>query len=148
MLSNLVDDWGTVLDLYAGTGALGIEALSRGADHADFVERNREACAAIRQNLKKTGFESQGTVYQMPVRQAFEKLNGPYAIVLLDAPYADLDAESVLQALQTSPLVATDTFIVFEHARDRPPSVDHAHLEAVKSRQHGSTGIVIYRPRG
>ena len=82
---------GDVYDLYAGTGALGIEALSRGAEHATFVESDRRAAAAIRSNLSSTGLEADATVRQRHVL-AFLRAEAPVrsepAVAFLDPPYA------------------------------------------------------------
>src|SRR6266567_5373400 len=75
-----------VLDLYAGSGSLGIEALSRGAHHADFVERSAPACAVIRANLERTGFQDRGRVMRAPVSRAFGRLDGPYNLIFVDPP--------------------------------------------------------------
>ncbi|MFQ5472075.1 MAG: RsmD family RNA methyltransferase, partial [Dehalococcoidia bacterium] len=89
-------DFSRVLDLYAGSGALGIEALSRGGGSCDFVERQSAACRLIAENLRLTGFESQADVLCMPVEKALGKLNGPYTVVLADPPYADDAAPAVM----------------------------------------------------
>lgn len=93
-----------VLDLFAGTGALGIEALSRGAEHAVFVDRSGRATAAVRENLARTRLGERATVRQVDA-QAFlgqaERPEGPFDLVLLDPPY-DLegpDLERILDAL-------------------------------------------------
>ena len=70
MLESVATDWSRVLDLYAGTGALGIEALSRGAEWADFVEKNPRLCALIKENLERTGFTPQGNVYCVSAAKA------------------------------------------------------------------------------
>src|SRR3972149_32442 len=88
-LDSLEADMARVLDLYAGTGALGIEALSRGAAWCDFVECDRSACELIRENLRLTGFEDRARVYRLTAERALEDLEGPYTLVLADPPYDD-----------------------------------------------------------
>src|SRR5947209_3398720 len=83
-LASMGADMLRVLDLYAGSGALGVEALSRGADWCDFVERDASACAVIRENLRLTGFESQARVHYLPAERAMERLDGPYTLVMAD----------------------------------------------------------------
>src|SRR5688572_24535053 len=86
-------DYTRVLDLYAGTGALGIEALSRGADWCDFVERDRVMAEVIRENLRLTGFDDRAKVYPVAAGRVQEGLvEGPYTLVLADPPYADAGA--------------------------------------------------------
>ena len=77
-------DYTRVLDLYAGTGALGIEALSRGAGSCDFVEKDRQMADVIRENLRLTGFDGQAKVYPIAVERAIEGLEGAYTLVLAD----------------------------------------------------------------
>jgi 16S rRNA (guanine(966)-N(2))-methyltransferase RsmD len=92
----------TFLDAYAGTGAVGMEALSRGAAHAVFLERNRKALEAIRQNLASLGIEARATVVAGPVLVTLPKYSAD--IVFLDPPY-DLDREyaAVLEVLGENP---------------------------------------------
>ena len=72
-LASLQADMSRVLDLYAGSGALGIEAISRGADWCDFVEQDRATCETIRQNLRATGFEHEARVYALSAVRALEE---------------------------------------------------------------------------
>ena len=76
-----------VLDLYSGTGAIGIEALSRGAQHCDFVEADARACDVIRENLRATGYAARASVHCAPVARALGRLAGPYTLVVADPPY-------------------------------------------------------------
>src|SRR3972149_4981592 len=87
MLEALGGEWERVLDLYSGSGALGIEALSRGAEWADFVEREPRSCSVIKDNLEKTGFKEYSHVYRSSVKRALEFLEGNYSLVLMDPPY-------------------------------------------------------------
>ena len=79
----------TVLDLYAGSGAVGIEALSRGASSALFVDRDRVACQTVRRNLQSIGFEDRGKVIQTTVSKALSPARAQYDLIILDPPYAD-----------------------------------------------------------
>jgi len=83
ILENITSDWARVLDLFAGSGALGIEALSRGADWVDFVDRERRCCDIIRQNLEKTKLGAQAHVYCCNVAKALSFLDKEYSIVCL-----------------------------------------------------------------
>src|SRR4030042_5115580 len=86
ILVNMRNDWSQVLDLFAGSGALGIEALSRGAGWADFVESERKCCDIIKENLAATGFFSQTRVYCCSVNKALSFLDKEYDIILMDPP--------------------------------------------------------------
>src|SRR4030042_6735847 len=92
ILDSVATNWSRVLDLYAGTGALGIEALSRGAGWADFVEREVRCCNVIKENLEQTKLSESAHVYCCTVRKALSFLKEFYGIVLLDPPYNDTAA--------------------------------------------------------
>jgi 16S rRNA (guanine966-N2)-methyltransferase len=124
-----------VLDLFAGSGALGIEALSRGAAHATFVERDRNTRTIVETNLRSTGLADRATVVG---RDATSFLSGaaaspPFDLALLDPPYAFDEWDSVLSALTARTiLVETDRVL------DLP-----ATWEVVRSKWYGSTLVVI-----
>jgi 16S rRNA (guanine966-N2)-methyltransferase len=134
-----------VLDLYAGSGALGIEALSRGADWCDFVEKDPRACASIRDNLARTGFAAQGAVHCAPVERLPGGLEGPYTLVLADPPYA-AEAAPALQRLAGSALVeAGRTVLVLEHSSREDGPASLGELSEVKTLRHGDTAVSVYR---
>ncbi|MCR4806467.1 MAG: 16S rRNA (guanine(966)-N(2))-methyltransferase RsmD [Lachnospiraceae bacterium] len=104
------------LDLYAGSGAIGIEALSRGAAKAVFVEKGREAVACIKENLKTTRFEDKGTVINSDVISALTRLEGreKFDLVFMDPPYNNDYEKDVLTYLAGSSLLDEDALIVVE----------------------------------
>lgn len=136
--------WPRVLDLYAGSGALGIEALSRGAERVDFVEADARARGAIAENLRKTGLGSRAKVHPVRVETAISTFTQPYDLILLDPPYDEPALEAVLDGLCASPLVGDSSFVVLEHSRRRQPPARCGRLALLKTRFHGSTGISIY----
>jgi len=145
-LASLGADMSRVLDIYAGSGALGIEALSRGATWCDFVERDLTACVVIRENLRLTGFEEQAEVHCLAAERAAGHLRESYTLVLADPPYADREAVSVLNALCSSELVKPGvTVLVLEHAARAEPAASIGRLELVNSRRHGDSAASIYR---
>lgn len=133
-----------VLDLYAGTGALAIEALSRGAGHADLVERAPAACAVIRENLTKTRLTDRARVLQTDVERALGRLQGPYDLVFLDPPYTDPRADAMIGQLGNRGLVANGSVVVYEHSKRREPPPGCGPLAAGVTRCHGDTCITIY----
>ncbi len=133
-----------VLDLYAGTGALGIEALSRGADHADFVESSAPVRAVITENLRRTGFTAQATIHAMRAELAVTALRGPYDLILLDPPYGDEGTTQVLERLGSSRILADQAIVVLEHARKRQIPQQVGTLQLARSRHHGSTAISLF----
>ncbi|HEY8767418.1 MAG TPA: RsmD family RNA methyltransferase [Dehalococcoidia bacterium] len=141
-------DLSRVLDLYAGTGALGIEALSRGAAWCDFVERDRGMAEVIRKNLRLTGFELRSKVYPVPAERVLKQLNERYTLILADPPYADVAAVGVLEALAASPLTAEDTIVVLEHSVRDEPAASLGPLCLIRVLRHGDSAISIYCPPG
>jgi 16S rRNA (guanine(966)-N(2))-methyltransferase RsmD len=107
-----------VLDAFAGTGAVGLEALSRGAERATFVERDRHAAAVIRQNIAACGAEAMSHVVQDDVLRAFPALDdGPFDIVFLDPPYDAGRLDEVVTA--ASRVTAPGGLLILEHSRRR-----------------------------
>ena len=136
----------SVLDLYAGTGALGIEALSRGAAHVDFVEQGSRECATLQDNLEALGYASQARVHTMPVERALSVLSGPYDLVLMDPPYAQDILAPLLERLGS--LVAEEGTVVAEHDRRQSLPPTAGGLERVTERAYGDTVLSIYRRLG
>lgn len=145
MLESVARGWSRVLDLYAGTGALGIESLSRGAQWADFVEQNPRSCAIIAQNLERTGFKGQAHVYCLPVKKALTFLPSNYDIVFIDPPYATPAYEGVIEQVASSPVVGPAITLVVLHPARLSLSSTYGQLRAIKERRHGDTSISIYQ---
>lgn len=133
-----------VLDLYAGTGNIGIEALSRGATSADFVDQGREQCTVIRANLASTGFAAVSQVHQVPVLSYIRSHSDPYDFVILDPPYADPAIVDTLEALASSALVQSGTIVVLGHwpRLELPDTIGR--LECLRHRCHGDSCFSIY----
>ena len=133
----------SVIDLFAGSGALGIEALSRGAARATFVDRDEESVAAIRQNLAALGYAERATVARADVprwlRANAERLASA-RIVFLDPPYNDPSLPATLRLLDE--LVAEGTTVVAEHG-SREPLPELAHLHVTRARRYGGTSVTI-----
>ena len=137
--------WPRVLDLFAGSGGLGIEALSRGAQAADFVESDREAARIIQSNLRATDVDERARVHQTPVDVALRRVRGPVDLVFLDPPYADTQVlEDTLKSLGSSSLLAPTSVVVLEQsaAASAPESVGD--LKLSNTRRHGRTRISLY----
>jgi 16S rRNA (guanine(966)-N(2))-methyltransferase RsmD len=109
-------DAARVLDLYAGTGAVGIEALSRGADWADFVDAQAAACTVIRENLAHTKLASRAEVHNSPVNAFLRRRGKPYDLIFVDPPYADPDILPTLERIASSSLVVPGSVIVLGHS--------------------------------
>lgn len=136
----------SVLDLYAGTGALGIEALSRGASRAVFVENARPALDALRRNLDSLGLYASTVVVSTPVLRVARSLapRGPFDLVLVDPPYANLaEAVETLELLADQQLFSDEARVVLEHAsRDAAPDLKGLHFQ--KTRRYGDTSMSFY----
>ena len=134
-----------VLDLYAGSGSLGIEALSRGAEHADFVEQNPVLCRTIRDNLKKTTLDSKGEVRKLSVRKATSTLKGPYDLILLDPPYNRPDLDETMEKLGDSNLLASEGLVVLEHSKQQISQQSYGVLQKDSERRYGDTLLTFYK---
>ena len=145
MLETVATDWSRVLDLYAGTGALGIEALSRGAEWADFVEKNPRLCALIKENLERTGFAAQGTVYCVSAAKALSILDGVYGILFMDPPYADSSLTTTAEKLASSRLVGEGSTLVIEHSRRVPLKETYGDFHQIKNLHHGDSCVSVYQ---
>ena len=139
---------GRVLDLYAGTGSLGIECLSRGASWADFVEQNAHVCRIIRENLAHTKFLDRARVVQMPAARylAAARPEEKYAIILMDPPYADPAIETTIGAVGASGLLAQDGLLVVGHSPRVTLADTYGPLRRLKFRRLGDSCFSIYEP--
>jgi 16S rRNA (guanine(966)-N(2))-methyltransferase RsmD len=141
-----------VLDLFAGSGAGGIEALSRGATRATFVERDATAVATISDNLMRTRLAERGHVTRADVAAYLRDraaADGPLDLVVVDPPYADAGAmEATLTRLGSdSPrLVAPGAWVVAKHFWRTPPPEVAGLLASVRTRRFGETALTFYRP--
>ena len=143
-----VNNCAQILDLFAGSGALGIEALSRGAAWVDFVEHKRQCCDIISENLEKTKLAAQAHIYCCSVAKAISFLNKEYDIILMDPPYSDLSIGNLVTQLGNSKLVGKDTIVVVTHSSRLPLDLTSSVLNLVKERRHGDSCIAIYKKEG
>lgn len=145
MLESTASDWSKVLDLYAGTGALGIEALSRGAEWVDFVEKNPRYCSLILENLDRTGFARQAKVHRASTERAIKVLDGVYGILLMDPPYDYPSTGNVAETLANSNLVGKESTIVIEHSRRTPLKESYGSFVLMNELNHGDTMVSVYQ---
>jgi 16S rRNA (guanine966-N2)-methyltransferase len=131
-----------VLDLYAGSGAIGIEALSRGATHATFVERSRDAVKAIRDNLRRTHLEDVAEVHHSEVVRFLSGADagGPYALAVLDPPYQEHAILAPLEGL--APLLAPGATVVVKHFWRTAVPVPEG-LRTWRERRFGETALTF-----
>ena len=137
----------SVLDLYAGSGALGIEALSRGAADAVFVERAAGALESLRRNLAELGLRDRSRVLRSDVRTAIRRLGrrgGCYQLILIDPPYASGEAEKAMVEVVAAGILAAGGTLVVECSRRRLPG-EVSGLERVDERSYGDTVMLRFR---
>ncbi len=138
------------LDLFAGTGAVGLEALSRGARRAVLVERSAGTFRVLRENAARTGLEDRCRLLRMPAAQALSLLaeeGWRFGVAFFDPPYADPRWPGLLVDLAQSPCWEEAGLLVVEAASGRPPEVPPA-FEAGRSYRYGDTALHLFRRMG
>mgnify|MGYP001170680212 FL=1 len=136
---------GRVLDLFAGSGSLGIEALSHGAGWADFVEWDRRQSAVIVSNLETTGLASQGHVHRLDVMQAIQTLSGAYDLVLLDPPYKMGGLDSLLEKIASQAgLVVDGGVVIAGHSKREDLKETYGPLRLTSHRQYGDNVVDFF----
>jgi 16S rRNA (guanine966-N2)-methyltransferase len=137
-----------VLDVFAGSGALGIEALSRGAASAVFIDRDRESAALIGKNLEICGFADRARVLERDALSALailERSEAPFRLVFIDPPYGHGLKEKVLGYLAGSPLIDEHTVVVAETSSREPLQDAYGPLSLFDRRVYGDTAISFFR---
>ena len=136
-----------MLDIFAGTGSLGIEALSRGASQAVFLDKSTECCGIIKENLAHTKLTNKAEVYSMDFAAGIERLyrdNRKFDLIILDPPYNKNLIQETLNLLTKNDIIKDDGIIVAEHsvADNLPDRIGR--LETIDSRKYGDTMITIF----
>jgi 16S rRNA (guanine(966)-N(2))-methyltransferase RsmD len=137
-----------VLDLFAGAGGVGLEALSRGAAHATFVERDARAVAALRENVATLGVGALVRVRRGDVLRELTALYGAgerFDLVFLDPPYEAGLVDTTLQALGGGGLLLAEAWVIAQHFTKRPPAETIGTLAAFRARRFGETTLTFYR---
>jgi 16S rRNA (guanine(966)-N(2))-methyltransferase RsmD len=136
------------LDLYAGSGAVGIEAASRGAVAVVFVEQGAAALAVLRKNLDGLGLKGAGIrVEKLSVGRYLRKAAGVFGVIFLDPPYEDAEAYAGTLGLlggECAGLVAEGGWVVAEHRRKRPLEERYGRLRRVRVKEQGDAGLSFY----
>jgi 16S rRNA (guanine966-N2)-methyltransferase len=147
---NILGQWldgERVLDLYAGAGSLGLEALSRGALHATFVERDPDVMLTLAENVKALGFALASTTLLKPMERAVRTLGSQahsFSLVLADPPYAALAGESILRELDAAGVMPPGARLVLEHDRRETVPLKVGQLEQTDERRFGDTLVSFY----
>ena len=133
-----------VLDLFAGSGQLAIEALSRGAEYAVLVDQSADAVKIIKDNLKKVKFDQQSSVFQMDYMRYLSTTREKFDIIFLDPPYAEKFLENALNKISEIDILAEGGIIVCERPRDKALSAEIGALICSKDYNYGKTAINLY----
>lgn len=144
-------DGGLALDLFGGSGGLGIEALSRGIDKAIFVDRDGKAIKVIHQNLESCKLEAQAEVYRNDAERAVKALMKralSFDLVLLDPPYKDQKIISLISIMDQHDLLKEDGIVMAEHGVDIDLPETIGRLVKVRAENYGITAISIYKYEG
>ena len=134
-----------VLDLFGGTGQLGIEAISRGAASAVFVDARREACQLIRTNLERTHFENQGRVVQSDYLEYLNRTKETYGIILLDPPYAEIYLENALKRITEIDILQSGGIIVAERPLGKELPWEFDGFTRSRDYKYGKILLTVYR---
>lgn len=140
----------SILDLFAGTGNLGIEALSRGAARATFVDVNSQSADCIRKNLQVTGFGNRAELLQMDVLKSVDRLaseNRLFHLIFIDPPYRDVELmHDLLRLLACRPILHPDGLIIFETGKNTVLHLPEG-LETIEKRIYGDTSLLLIEQR-
>ena len=134
-----------VLDLFGGTGQLGIEALSRGAKSAAFVDAGEDACRLIRENLKRTKLEQDARVIRSDYMDYLLRCRESYEIIILDPPYAEAFLENALKCITEIDILQSGGIIVTERPLGKELPWDFEGYTRSKDYKYGNVLLTIYR---
>lgn len=139
-------DGANVLDLFAGTGNLGLEALSRGAAHALFIDHNLPSLAVIKDNIHNAKLNDKTEVWRGDSIKAIEKLNQlgrTFRLIFIDPPYNQGLVHAVLLRLDTTNVVEAGGLIVVEHSKHEPITTQWQHLKLIRTERYGETVVTF-----
>jgi 16S rRNA (guanine(966)-N(2))-methyltransferase RsmD len=153
MLWHLNAVQGRALDLYAGSGAVGIEALSRGSRFVDFVEMNPVSARTIQHNLDQLGLTAEGRVHKRKVEDVLANPkvlghHGAYDLITVTPPYPATKYDEMVAQIAGSPLVGEGTVVVVEHPRESQLEDEIGPLVRLRERKYGRTILSIYHVPG
>lgn len=134
-----------VLDLYAGTGNLGLEALSRGASYVQFVELNKKSISILKQNINKLGVSNEVTVISKDVCKFLREDNSPFDIILIDPPFTKKLADVTMRTLAHSTVIQSGTLVVIESSAHEPISDGYESVKLLDRKHFGDKNLSIFR---
>lgn len=134
-----------VLDLFAGTGQMGIEALSRGAKDAVFIDERKDACRLVQENLKRTGFTDQAKVIQSGYLSYLKHTREQFDLIILDPPYLENYLENALKTISEIDILSDRGIIICERPAEKAFDVEFSGLTRGKDYRYGKTWITLFR---
>jgi len=134
-----------VLDIYAGTGALGIEALKRGATNAVFIEQNRRRCDDIKKALEKHKLAMQSSVQTGNALNVVGRLQGEFDLIFADPPYDLVEFEALFHKVSEAHLIAPNAIVFAEHSKMTKLSDALPGLKLSTHRLYGDTAVSVYK---
>ena len=137
----------SVLDLFGGTGQLGIEALSRGASGTVFVDHGEDACRIIRENLRRTGFTPKASVVRADYMDYLNRCSEQFGIILLDPPYAEVFLENALKRITEIDILQSGGIIIAERPFGKELTWDSEKLLRSKDYKYGKTLLTVFRKK-
>jgi 16S rRNA (guanine(966)-N(2))-methyltransferase RsmD len=143
ILGESVED-AVFLDLFAGAGGIGIEALSRGAGRVVFVDASRDSLTAVRHNIGDMGLEARAEVIFSKAETFLRKPSGPYDVIFLDPPYVR-DLNPLLELIAGSGLLKPEAVVVAEHYKKQPSPERAANLALYREAVYGDTVLAFYK---
>lgn len=139
------------LDICAGSGAIGVEAISRGAQQVTFIDNSRKACAVIQANLRTLGVEDRAAIINGDAAAALRRLakeNKRFDIVFFDPPYASDIYHQVMQLLDQQPLLSNGAVVIAEHRAKAPPRDQYGELRMYREVKQGESALAFYSASG
>jgi 16S rRNA (guanine(966)-N(2))-methyltransferase RsmD len=145
---SMVREWipgGVILDLFAGSGAIGLEALSRGADKCYFCESNRQNYRILLSNISNCKAGDKAQVFNCDYKSALDRINEKLDAVIMDPPYVQTDYyDEAFALLQERELLDEGSIVVAEHLYDNPLLQTYGNLTRIKEKKYGSIGVDVY----
>jgi 16S rRNA (guanine(966)-N(2))-methyltransferase RsmD len=145
-----------VLDMFSGSGSVGLEALSRGAVHTTFVDLSKDCTECSLQNAEKCGFKEKVTAVCARAEEVLQNptkfgLNQPYNLISITPPYLEVSYDELIHSVSHSPLVKEDTIVILEYPTEMgnlPHILEKDRLYGIRNRRYGRTilGIYVFRP--
>lgn len=135
------------LDLYAGAGGIGIEALSRGAAHVLFVDASRDSLNVVRENIEQTGFGDRAEVVLSKAEVFLKKRTKRFDIVFLDPPYAE-EMQPLLELIAKSGILNAEAIVIAEHFKKQPSPEQAGSLMLYRQAKYGDTVLAFYKQEG